>query len=597
MKKSRSIVGVAVVVSSVVLIGAGIMAHRAIEQLSATSDAVLRANGIELDFERLFSTLRDAETGQRGFLLTNDLSYLQPYEAALRELDQRMSIVASHVQADGGSIADLAPLRNLMTRKLAELAHTVELNRAGQYHSALTLVRSGEGKALMEEVRAFVGTRVIEQHARVAQLQGDQQAALATAIRTGMLLSALAVALTFLLAYIVRRDSARVRESENRLAITLRSIGDAVIATDEQGVVTMTNPVAEKLTGWRASAAVGKPLDHVFQIVHEDTRASVESPVPKVLREGSIVGLANHTVLIRPDGSETAIEDSGAPILDDAGRITGVVLVFRDATRERAAEKALLHADRRKDEFLATLAHELRNPLAPIRQAAGTAAHRSATPEQIQWSIGVIQRQVAHMARLLDDLLDVSRITRGRLEVRRSRVALKTIVDSAVEIAQPVLATGKHKLSVELPAEPLELDVDSLRIAQVLGNLLTNAAKYTAPEGQIRLTAERANDQVTVRVIDNGVGLAAADLQRIFEMFTQVPTTPERPNSGLGIGLALSKGLVELHGGSLEAKSAGPGQGSEFIMRLGLAADVSLSSASPLSGGHRTPEPTVLPPA
>ncbi len=233
-----------------------------------------------------------------------------------------------------------------------------------------------------------------------------------------------------------------MRASENRLAITLRSIGDAVIATDERGVVTMANPVAEKLTGWRASAAIGKPLDHVFQIVHEETRAAVESPVTKVLREGTIVGLANHTALIRPDGQETAIEDSGAPILDDAGNTIGVVLVFRDATRERAAEKALLDADRRKDEFLATLAHELRNPLAPIRQAAGTAAHRSATPEQVRWSLGVVQRQVAHMARLLDDLLDVSRITRGRLEVRPVRVALKEIVDSAVEIAQPAVAAA-----------------------------------------------------------------------------------------------------------------------------------------------------------
>ena len=322
----------------------------------------------------------------------------------------------------------------------------------------------------------------------------------------------------------------------------MRSIGDAVIATDEHGVVTMTNPVAEKLTGWPLDEAVGKPLEQVFRIVNEDTRAVVESPVSKVLREGGIVGLANHTVLIRRDEHETAIEDSGAPILDDTGRTTGVVLVFRDATQERAAKKALHDADRRKDEFLATLAHELRNPLAPILQAAGTAAHRfGQARNRCSWSLGVIQRQVAHMARLLDDLLDVSRITRGRLEVRRERVGSKTIVDTAIEIAQPAINAGKHQLSVELPAEPLELEVDSLRIAQVLGNLLTNAAKYTPPEGRIRLTAERVNDAVLVRVIDNGIGLEAADLPRIFEMFTQVSPSADRPNSGLGIGLALSK--------------------------------------------------------
>jgi len=568
MKKSRSIVGIAVVVSSVVLIGAGVMAHRAIEQLSATSRAVLRDKEIELDYERLLSTIRDAETGQRGYLLTNDQNYLEPYQAALRELEQRVSTVAADVQADGGSVDDLAPLQNFVKRKLAELARTVELNVAGQHDAAMRVVRSDEGKELMDDIRAFVGMRVLEQQSRVARLQESQQFALADSVRTSVIVSVLAILLTILLAYIVRRDSARVRESEGRLAITLRSIGDAVIATDEHGVVTMTNPVAEKLTGWPLDEAVGKPLEQVFRIVHEATRAVVESPVTKVLREGGIVGLANHTVLIRRDEHETAIEDSGAPILDDMGRTTGVVLVFRDATQERAAQNALRDADRRKDEFLATLAHELRNPLAPILQAAGTAAHPSAKPEQVRWSIGVIQRQVAHMARLLDDLLDVSRITRGRLEVRPAPVALRTIVDTAVEIAQPAINAGKHQLSVELPAEPLELEVDSIRIAQVLGNLLTNAAKYTPPEGKIRLTAERVNDQVLVRVIDNGIGLESADLPRIFEMFTQVSPPADRPNSGLGIGLALSKGLIELHGGSIEVKSSGPGQGSEFIVRL-----------------------------
>jgi len=361
-----------------------------------------------------------------------------------------------------------------------------------------------------------------------------------------------------------------VRESQSRLAITLRSIGDAVIATDEQGIITMSNPVAETLTGWPEKEAVGKPLEQVFRIVNEETRAEVESPVTKVLREGGIVGLANHTVLIHRENRETAIEDSGAPILDGGGQTTGVVLVFRDATDERAAKKALQDADRRKDEFLATLAHELRNPLAPIRQAASTAAHPSATHEQIAWSLGVIQRQVAHMARLLDDLLDVSRITRGRLEVRRERVALKAIVDNAVEIAQPRINAGKHDLTVELPPEPIELDVDALRISQVLGNLLTNAAKYTQSGGRVRLVAERVNGEALVHVIDNGIGLEANDLPKIFDMFTQGAPAPDRPNAGLGIGLALSKALVELHGGSIEAKSAGSGKGSEFTVRLAL---------------------------
>jgi len=571
VKRSRSIVGFAVVVSSVVLIGAGVVAHRAIEQVSATSASVLRAKEIEVDFERLLSTVRDAETGQRGYLLTGDEAYLEPYHRALRELAMRLQTVNDHVQADRGHAEDLVPLTDFVQRKLAELTRTIELARAGSRDAALAMVRSDEGKELMDDIRAFVGEQARAQQLRVAHLQDMQQQALDASVRTSVIVSGLALLLVILLVYIVRRDSARVRASENRLAITLRSIGDAVIATDEHGIVTMVNPVAEKLTGWPQEEAVGRPLDEVFHILNEQTRAAVESPVAKVLREGGVVGLANHTVLIRRDRQETAIEDSGAPIRDDAGKTTGVVLVFRDATQERATKNALHEADRRKDEFLATLAHELRNPLAPIRQAAGTAGHPSATPEQVQWSLGVIRRQVGHMARLLDDLLDVSRITRGRLEVRRVRVPLKLVVDSAIEIAQPALTVGKHQLSVELPAEPLEIEVDALRMAQVLGNLLSNAAKYTQTGGQIRLAAERSGGEVLIRVIDNGIGLAPADVPRIFEMFTQVSQGAERPNTGLGIGLALAKALVDLHGGSIEVISAGPGQGSEFIVRLALA--------------------------
>jgi PAS domain S-box-containing protein len=571
MKRSRSIVGIAVVVSSVVLVTAGIAAHRAIEQLDATSAAVLRAKEIELDFERLLSNMRDAETGQRGYLLTRDEAYLEPYRRALDEIEMRLNTVSNHIRADGDDPADLAPLKDLVQRRLAVIARSLDLNAAGDQRGAVDIVRSNEGKRLMDSIRAFVGERVRAQQSRTARLQDVQQDALASSVRTSIIMSAIAIVLSILLVYIVRRDSVRVRASETRLAITLRSIGDAVIATDEHAIVSMLNPVAEKLTGWPQSEAVGKPLHEVFSIINEETRLTQESPVDKVLREGRIVGLANHTMLIRRDQQETAIEDSAAPILDDAGHTTGVVLVFRDATHERAVKKALRDADRRKDEFLATLAHELRNPLAPIRQAAGAAGHPSASDEQVQWSLGVIRRQVAHMARLLDDLLDVSRITRGKLDMRTARVPLKAIVDSAVEISQPAMAAGKHQLTVELPDEPLELEVDALRIAQVLGNLLTNAAKYTKAGGQVRLTAERDGDDVLVRVIDNGIGLAPEDMPRIFEMFTQVSQTPDRPNTGLGIGLALAKALVELHGGDIEVHSRGPGQGSEFVVRLALA--------------------------
>jgi PAS domain S-box-containing protein len=239
------------------------------------------------------------------------------------------------------------------------------------------------------------------------------------------------------------------------------------------------------------------------------------------------------------------------------------------ASRERA-EAALRETDRRKDEFLATLAHELRNPLAPIRQAALIAKSPAASEKQKLWSYDVIGRQVQHMALLLDDLLDISRITRGTLELRTEMVQLAAIVEAAVETARPVIDAKRHRLSIELPREPVSFSADPLRLAQVLSNLLTNAAKYTDPEGQIRLRATCADGSLTLSVTDTGIGIPPDNIEDVFAMFSQVRSSQDRSEGGLGIGLAFAKGLVALHGGTLEAKSAGMGHGSEFIVRLPL---------------------------
>ena len=582
MKRSKSILGIAVVVSSVVLIVAGVIAHRSVQILADTSDEVVRSKELELDLERLLSSVRDAETGQRGYIVTGSEDYLFPYDKALSEIESRLHAVESRMRARDDSVDELQSLRGLVSVKLEELARSIELQRSGHREEAIGLVRSNAGKSAMDAIRALIGERVLIEQRNVERLMALERDARDATLRSSISVSVLAILLMIVLAYVVRRDSARLRLSEERLATTLRSIGDAVIATDERGKVTMVNPIAERLTGWRQPDARDKPLEEIFRIVNEHTRETVESPVAKVLRVGGIVGLANHTVLIHRAGYETAIEDSGAPILDDAGAITGVVLVFRDATEERAAKNALLLADRKKDEFLATLAHELRNPLAPIRQAAALATHPDTTPEQVRWSHAVIARQTAHMARLLDDLLDVSRITRGRLEVRRARVALRTMVDAAVETARPAIDAGKHTLTIALPSEPLMLDADALRISQVLANLLTNAAKYTEHHGTISLSAGHVGNEVVIRVIDNGIGLAPADLPRVFEMFAQVKPTLDRKEAGLGIGLALSRALVELHGGTIEGRSEGLGKGTEFTVRLQLASSEK-EEASPVT--------------
>jgi PAS domain S-box-containing protein len=235
--------------------------------------------------------------------------------------------------------------------------------------------------------------------------------------------------------------------------------------------------------------------------------------------------------------------------------------------------QALQDADRRKDEFLAILAHELRNPLAPIRNAVHIMRVKGPPVPELQWAREVIERQVLQMTRLVDDLLDVSRITKGKIELRRERVDLASLVHSAVEASRPLIRKWSHQLSVAIPAEPVQLDVDPTRLAQVLLNLLNNAAKYTEENGHIELRAEVQGGDVVIRVTDDGVGIPAEMLPRIFDMFTQVDRSLERSQGGLGIGLTLVQQLVEMHGGTVQARSEGAGRGSEFVVRLPLAVD------------------------
>ena len=569
MQRSRSLVAVATGISVLVLIAAGVAAYLSVRTLSDASDQLVRSKDISIALEQALSSLRDAETGQRGYLLTGRPAYLAPYAAAVATVNQQLDTIRSLSVSDADARTRFEEIEQLARAKMEELARTISLREAGQSEAALQVVLTDEGKRTMDRLRQLTEEMQAREGSRYRQYLGRERSARRLSLWGGGTVSILAIALLALLGFIVRRDTAKVRASEEQLATTLRSIGDAVIATDARGLVTLMNPVAESVTGWLAADARGASLDAVFRIINEETRNTVESPVAKVLREGGIVGLANHTLLIRRDGSEVAIEDSGAPILDRSGGTIGVVLVFRDASRERAAEHALLEADRRKDEFLATLAHELRNPLAPIRQAARVARAPAATESQVRWAHEVIERQVHNMARLLDDLLDVSRITRGMMEIRKELIELQAVMDAAIEIARPAIEARNHALSVECQLRT-KVYADPLRLAQVIANLLTNAAKYTEPHGQIRLTAQCDGGELILRVSDTGIGIAAEMLPRIFEMFVQVKSVLDKSEGGLGIGLALARGLTELHGGSLEAQSAGLGSGSTFTLKLPL---------------------------
>jgi signal transduction histidine kinase/ActR/RegA family two-component response regulator len=241
----------------------------------------------------------------------------------------------------------------------------------------------------------------------------------------------------------------------------------------------------------------------------------------------------------------------------------------------------LRQADRRKDEFLAVLAHELRNPLAPVRNAVEVMRLRDVDDPGLRWARDIIDRQVQQMTRLVDDLLDVSRITRGKVKLQKEPVDLAAVVARAVEISRPLIDARRHELTVTLPPEPVRVEADAIRLAQVVANLLNNAAKFTPEGGRIWLTVERDGGQTVVRVRDTGVGILAAMLPQVFDLFAQVESSLEHSQGGLGIGLTLAKSLVEMHGGSVTAHSDGPGQGSKFILRLPVLTEVRSADSGP----------------
>ena len=268
------------------------------------------------------------------------------------------------------------------------------------------------------------------------------------------------------------------------------------------------------------------------------------------------------------DGKWHPILARGVPVRNEHGEITAWAGINLDISRLKQVEDELREADRRKDEFLAVLAHELRNPLAPIRtglELMRLAGDDRAAIEEVRTTM---DRQSQQMVRLIDDLLDVSRITRGTVELRKCRVELSAVIDSAVETARPIIEEMGHKLTLIVPKQPIVLEADATRLAQVIANLLNNAAKYMDRGGSIELIADRQQSTAVITVKDTGIGIPPEMIDRIFDMFTQVDGSLERSHGGLGIGLTLVKRLVEMHGGTVEAHSAGTDQGSEFIVRL-----------------------------
>lgn len=353
-----------------------------------------------------------------------------------------------------------------------------------------------------------------------------------------------------------------LRESERRLRFISDHSPVLLVYFGVDKIYKFVNkPYAERFD-LRPQDIVGRSL---VEVLGEEAYASIEPYVEAVLR-GERVEYETQVPYhgLGPRYVWAAYE----PEFDDSGRVTGFVAAIIDITERKLQEEALREADRRKDEFLAMLAHELRNPLAPLRNAVQLLRRLGPSEPEIQWTREVIDRQVEHLVRLVDDLLDVSRITQGKITLKKEKVDLITIIGRALETSRPLIDSCKHRLTVSLPEQPLRLEGDTTRLTQVVSNLLNNAAKFTPEGGQIWLIAEAQNGQMVLRVRDTGIGIPEDLLPQVFDLFRQADRSLDRSQGGLGVGLTLVRSLLEMHGGTVEAYSDGPGRGSEFVVRL-----------------------------
>jgi PAS domain S-box-containing protein len=369
-----------------------------------------------------------------------------------------------------------------------------------------------------------------------------------------------------------REQEQRLRASEERLRLLVESVRDyAIFMLDPDGTVRGWNSGAQAIKGYSADEIIGRHFSVFY--TPEDQRAG--KPATE-LEQALVAGrVEDEGWRVRKDGTLFWANVVITAVRDATGKLIGFAKVTRDMTeRKRLAE--LERSSRRMSEFLAMLAHELRNPLAPIRNAVTVMQLESLASPALRNSRDIIDRQVTHMSRLVDELLDVGRLTTGKVKLRREKVAYADVVDRAVEMARPLIDARRHQFTLDLPPAAVPVYGDATRLTQILQNLLVNAAKYTPDGGRIALKVQVAEGFVDTYVSDNGRGIDAAELERIFELFMQGDTSSAPNDSGLGIGLTLARSLAQLHGGTLEARSPGPGRGSTFMLRLP-AAEVQLA--------------------
>jgi two-component system CheB/CheR fusion protein len=362
----------------------------------------------------------------------------------------------------------------------------------------------------------------------------------------------------------------QAEENMRRLATILQDSNDAIMVHDFDGHVLVWNHSAERMYGY--SAAEMQAIN-VSTLVPASQKDQFTAMIAKARRGEAMTPL--ETQRVARDGRILDVGVTVSLLRDEQGQASGVSTTERDISERLRAQEQLQYralrlqeADRRRTEFLAMLGHELRNPLAPVRNVLHLMRQGAMSADQLSWATGLMERQTAHLSRLIDDLLDVSRITSGKVHLQRGRVEVRSVIDHALEATNPLLQERNHRLKVKISDEPMSVFGDAARLQQVVGNLLTNAFKYTRRGGDIRIEAGESDDEIIIRVSDNGMGIKADLLPHIFDLFVQGDQTIDRSQGGLGIGLTLVRQLVEMHGGHVDAKSEGVDKGAEFVIHL-----------------------------
>jgi len=497
----------------------------------------------------------DAETGQRGYLYTNDPKYLTPYDHAVAQLGPQIDALRKLVSGSPHELAEIAQLHNLTLAKMDELARTILFFQSGYPDAARTVVLSDSGRTLMVRISSLIGEIQLEETSvEAARATASRQSIDRTFLSIYLATFIAALGLFFLAYYILHAMALRdlhanqLQEREEWFRTTLTSLGDAVIATDQRGCVTFLNPVAEQLMRISLAQAHGKDVLDVFPIFNETTGQPVENPIRKVLEHGFIVGLANHTVLQHPDGPRTPIEDSAAPIRDSRGKLTGVVMVFRDATHERKSQEVLRKTEKlaAAARLAATVAHEINNPL----EAIGNLVYIARTTD------GIPDTAVTHLSLAEQELDRVSHITRQTLGFYREskspdEVDLPILVESVLNIYSNKFRTKNIAIERDFADCP-PIQGLSGELKQAVANLISNAADAVPNRGSIRVKIHCHEDAATkvVKIIieDNGPGIAAEHRNHIFEPFF---TT--KKDVGTGLGLWVTKEIIERHSGTVEA--------------------------------------------